>query len=447
MHDAFAPAPRSLGSGGLWCAEYEVSSPERQLRGVVPYRGEPAVRILARIHGEPLGYVELPAAPTLPSTERVDEHILDSFGSAITNHLAGEGVRWGQPEAEVNSAGPLPSPSERCPNRVSPTERVSVVVCTRNRSDQLRECLSHLSALTYPQLEVIVVDNAPSDDRTRDVVRQAETVADLRYVVEPRAGLSRARNRGLAEATGTIVAYTDDDVAVDPQWIDGVVRGFTRSEHAGCVTGLVCTAALEGAAEAYFEARASSWSTRMSAQVFDLAANALDDPLYPYSAGIFGTGANFAFDRSLLLGLGGFDEALGAGTPTRGGEDLDMFVRVLNAGRSIVYEPSAITWHYHRSGNAELLQQMFGYGTGLTAFLTKCLLRADTRRAVLSRIPPGVRRMAMIADETEISMAGRYRPPRGALIREFAGFACGPVLYARSRRGSAAAPHRQRGPR
>ena len=109
----------------------------------------------------------------------------------------------------------------------------------------------------------------------------------------------------------------------------------------------------------------------MEPRVYDLRSGRDASALYPYSAGIFGTGANFAVDRDLLMGLGGFDETLGAGTPAGGGEDLDAFVRVLRAHRSLVYEPSAVVWHRHRADPGAQRRQLFSYGTGLTPFLTK----------------------------------------------------------------------------
>jgi len=325
---------------------------------------------------------------------------------------------------------------------------VSVVVCTRDRPEELRSCLQRLRALTHPHLEVVVVDNAPSDERTRTVVAEA-AAADprFRYVRESRPGLAVARNPGLAEARGALLAYTDDDVAVDPRWIQGLLRGFGRDDRVVCVTGLVCTADISSPAEEYFDARAASWSTRCEAELFDLAEHRRPGFLYPYSAGIFGTGANFAFDRAFLERLGGFDEALGAGTPTRGGEDLDVFVRVLRAGGVLAYEPAAMLWHHHRADDAALMKQLYGYGTGLSAFLTKCLLQAGTRGELLRRVPAGLGRMVAIRRQTtdrfdgaapapaEPSAAQPLRPAR-ALRQELRGFVAGPMLYLRARRAA-----------
>jgi GT2 family glycosyltransferase len=160
--------------------------------------------------------------------------------------------------------------------------------------------------------------------------------------------------------------------------------------------------------------------------------------LYPFSAGIFGTGASFAFDRERLLRAGGFDEALGAGTLTRGGEDLDIFVRILLDGGAIAYEPSAVVWHHHRADEQSLLKQMYGYGTGLTAYLTKLLLDPSTRTQLLKRVPAGLMKIAQIRTQTNERLGDTVAAPAGAMRREFTGFLAGPLLYLRAKRRVAA---------
>ncbi|WP_235608591.1 glycosyltransferase family 2 protein, partial [Frankia casuarinae] len=428
-----SPAGPAAADEGIWCCELEVSA-GGVVRSVVPPRDrQRRARVLALLHGEPLGYAAAARTATGIDVDELLGRVWSEFGGRINDHLVGEGLR---PLERLDARTRPAAATEACPNKVQSTDLdstdlVSVVVATRDRSEILANCLRRLTEVTYPAVEFLIVDNAPSSDATKRVVDSfSATDERFRYVPEPRPGLSRARNRGLALARGVYVAYTDDDVSVDPGWIDGLVRGFRRRPDVACVTGLVCTASIVSAAEVYFDARASYWSTRCEPVLFDLADNERHGPLYPY-IGFVGTGANVGFDVAFLRDLGGFDEALGAGTRSRGGEDLDLFVRMLRAGRAIAYEPAAFVWHHHRADDAALLAQMFGYGSGFTAFLAKLLLQRSTRGEVVRRIPRGLRGMARIGHATSQRLDGRVQAPKGALLREFAGYAAGPLLYAR----------------
>ncbi|ORA02102.1 glycosyltransferase family 2 protein [Mycolicibacterium bacteremicum] len=255
---------------------------------------------------------------------------------------------------------------------------ISVVLCTRERPEDLAGALASLSTLDYPDFEIIVVDNAPVTDATARVVAGAAD-ARIRRVLEPVAGLSNARNAGLRAARHDIVAFTDDDVVVDPYWLRGLAGGFERSEEVACVCGMVPSGELRTAAQAYFDQRVS-WAATLIPRSYSLAEPPPDLPLFPFQVGMYGTGANFAISRSAAAELGGFDEALGAGTSTKGGEDIDMFFRLVAAGHTLVNEPAAIVWHRHRSDGAALLVQARGYGLGLGAWLTKVFLDRVHRR-------------------------------------------------------------------
>jgi GT2 family glycosyltransferase len=308
---------------------------------------------------------------------------------------------------------------------------VSVVLCTRDRPESAITALRNLAALRYESFEIIVVDNAPRTDATRDAVR-AEFGQDpkIRYVREPRPGLSCARNRGVAESAADIVAFTDDDVKVDPWWIDGIARGFRASPDVACVTGLIATAQIENDSQLYFHLR-EGWGTECGRRVFDLVENRDDSLLYPYSAGIFGAGANFAISRTVLKELGEFDEALGAGTLSGGGEDLDMFMRVILSGHRLVYEPSAIVWHFHRTNLAELEKQMRAYGSGLTAALFAIMMKYGRARV---EIPLKVIRGVLRFFELNDRVKDNPTLPGGLMRRELAGMLAGPWLYLMGRR-------------
>jgi GT2 family glycosyltransferase len=255
----------------------------------------------------------------------------------------------------------------------------------------------------------------------------------VRYVREDRKGLSCARNRGLHEAGGRFVAFTDDDVRVDPLWVNGLMRGFARAPGVACVTGLVASAALERRAEQYFDQRVW-WSSSCEQRVITAQRGAGDSPLHPYAAGVFGTGANFAADVSVLRSLGGFDECLGAGSPTQGGEDLDIFVRLVTAGYALGYEPSALVWHEHRVDDEALRRQMYAYGLGLTAYLTKYMLERGSRRELVRRLPGGLRHaLALLRRSREA--AGRASLDQAGMSGvELRGMLAGPFAYLRARR-------------
>lgn len=257
---------------------------------------------------------------------------------------------------------------------------ISVVVCTRDRPDQLADALASILLLDYPDFEVVVVDNAARTDATARVVEQ---LADprVRWVPEPVPGLSTARNAGVRAARHELIAFTDDDVVVDAYWLRAIARGFARGGDVSCVAGLVPSGELRTAAQAYFEKRVS-WAGSLRPRLVSMAMPPPDVPLFPLQIGRLGTGANFAVKKSRVVELGGFDEALGAGTAAQGGEDLDIFFRIVTSGDAMATEPSAIVWHRHRSENDALLSQARGYGLGLGAWLTKVGLDRTHRRLV-----------------------------------------------------------------
>ncbi|THJ75104.1 glycosyltransferase family 2 protein [Candidatus Frankia alpina] len=416
-----------------FCGAVELGDPVLPTGLVVRDGGEPysQIRLLVRLHTEPLGYVNLQLTDGILNHDEFFETAHLAFADRMAVHLRGDGLRM------VPALGPGAIPPREqvahCSRAVVDPTSVTVVVCTRNRSAMLPACLSGLQALDHPDLEVVIVDNAPSDDSTRAVFdRLVGSSPRFRYVREDRPGLSCARNRGVAEARGEVIAFTDDDVRVDGGWIAGLLRGFRQGAGVGCVTGLVSTATLENLAEYYFDSRVT-WASSCQPHLYDMDRHRLAHPLYPYSAGVFGAGANFAVRADMIRELGGFDEALGAGTLTEGGEDLDAFVRVLLGGYQLAYEPAALVWHSHRSDLDALRKQMWGYGTGLTAYLVKHLGDRRSRTDILTRLPVGMWKIWKIGDTTRESYGREHAMPRGLLARERVGMVAGPILYAQAR--------------
>ena len=316
----------------------------------------------------------------------------------------------------------------------------SVVLCTTGGCELLRPAVEALLAQTHPDFDVIVVDNAPASGRVRRALDGLEDTR-MRIVEQPAPGLSQARNAGVAAADRPFVAFTDDDAIVDPGWLVALLDPFAAdSGHViGATTGMVLPAELRYRAQRWFESRGGFpkddaphvWASGpVPRPVRDFGTPGEGGPLYPVTTARVGAGVCMAYRAEALADAGSFDVALGAGTPTRGGEDLDMFARLLRAGWVIVHTPDAVLYHRHRRDLAGLDTQIRGNGSGMAALLTKSVLErpgtlltlAGRLPAVAARIKPGSDRVAGADDDTP-----------GSLTRsEIRGFLEGPVLYARS---------------
>jgi GT2 family glycosyltransferase len=268
------------------------------------------------------------------------------------------------------------------------------------------------------------VDNAPRSDDTERLVK--DSYADIvRYVREPRPGLARAHNRGLAETTRPVVAFTDDDVLVDPAWPAALAATFAADPEAGCVTGLILPAELETPAQVRLEAH-GDFGKGFAVRTFHRDRPEAD-PLFPFTAGRFGSGANMAFSAAALQAIGGFDAAMGAGTRAKGGDDLLAFFRTIARGFALVYQPGALVWHHHRRSAEDLRNQAFGYGAGLGAYLTAAVLAEPGLWPRLAKALP--RGMRHAVDHTGDRPG--WPPELSRLQRR--GMVYGPVGYLASR--------------
>ena len=268
---------------------------------------------------------------------------------------------------------------------------MTVVICTRDRPDGLHRTLTSLRKQADKSFDVVVIDNSPD----RDI---ADSLTDfpglkIRCYHEPAPGLSRARNRALGEELGELVAWIDDDEVADPEWITWLKRGFASQHLPDAVVGVMLPAELETSAQVDWERYGGFNKGRgMEPTVLRAGAPPVVDPLYPRP--IFGSGGNMAMRTEALRAIGGFENRLGAGTLTQGGEDTRAFSQLLQAGSTILHWPPAITWHYHRRTDEALEHQLFGNSAGLTAFYMSSIL-SSPRNAwrVLGFVPREIRAM------------------------------------------------------
>lgn len=237
---------------------------------------------------------------------------------------------------------------------------VSVIVCTYNRCDKLGRSLRAIVAALkrcHFGAEIVVVDNN-SRDATEAVVGAVaqDCPVPLRYVVERSQGLSFARNRGIREAKGDIVAFTDDDCVVDPSWVEVVAREFAANPDVTLIGGRVDLYTPEDRA---------------------ITIRPIDERVrYTSTIQIYAhiIGCNMAFRRVLVDRIGGFDPALG-GTGGLTADDIDFIYRAMRSGAAVVFVPELKVRHDHgRRTDAQVRALRRSYFRGRGAFFGKHLL-------------------------------------------------------------------------
>ena len=389
--------------------------------------------LLVRLHGQPLTLLHLDGPPSDDDRGRIVDAVWERARAQLESHVAvcrclpipltHDGLR----SRLEDSSG-----SCSCLTPPRPSGRAAVIICTAGRVAELRRALESLTRLVDEDFELVVVDNRPSIPGTRELVEQMAADAPIRYVAEPRPGLARARNAGVhAVAAAEYVAFTDDDVIVDPGWLAWLLAPFADHGVDG-VTGLVLPLRLDSAPQKRFELYAG-FGKGVNREVYDITEHRADDRfLFPYWGGMFGSGNSMAFRRRALLTVGGFDPALGAGTPTAGGEDIAAFTDVILAGGQLVYEPRSLCWHEHRGDESALRDQVHNYGTGLTAVLWR-YLTTDWRFAVrLGASLVAITRLARSRSEDRET----DRLPSDLARLEVRGRLLGPWRYTLSRRAA-----------
>lgn len=318
-------------------------------------------------------------------------------------------------DAEAKKRYPLYSKAKKGASASPPT--VTIAVCTRNRTSLLRECLKSLVAVEDGPIEIMVVDNCPSDDSTKELVREFPTI---RYTVCPKPGLNRARNHAIRLAHGEIVAFTDDDARVDRDWARNITQNF-NDPLVAVATGITLPAELETEAQLDFEMNISF------IRGFELKEFTIKNTS-PFLVSQMGAGANMAIRTSLLKEIGLFDERLDGGTPTKSGGDHEFFSRVLTCGYRIVYDPSAIAFHHHRRTADEMTHTMFGYGVGVFSWWTKALFeRGELSIIFLAPLILGQYHLkrffeSLSGKEGSLAIGYSWAELRGALVGPFAYF-------------------------
>ncbi|HEY9769024.1 MAG TPA: glycosyltransferase [Coleofasciculaceae cyanobacterium] len=327
-------------------------------------------------HEIPLGHLEISSEQLPISANKLTNLAIQTITQAVKahhcekNYAVAESKKPNAPAADAcidfeSLKNLLERPLDKLEQLYSNSvnKSVSVVICTRDRTQQLSECLLSLQNLPQPPEEIVVVDNAPSSDATRQLVRQ---MPRIKYVFEPQPGLDVARNAGIAHSNGDIIAFTDDDVKIHPQWLWRLRQNF-QDPKVMAMTGLVLPGELATESQLIFE---KFWSFNRGYQtiIFD---RHYFEKFQPVGVPVWkiGAGANMAFRREAFEKVGYFDERLDMGAAGCSG-DSEIWYRLLAEGLICRYDPTAVVYHYHRRNINSLKKQLHSYMRGhVTALL------------------------------------------------------------------------------
>ncbi len=390
--------------GAVWIGELDRAelhgAGHRDAIGLAGADGYSRARLLVRDRGEPVGFVE---------AEVTDRR---RIGPSIELRTLERAVRH------------MPTP-ERRPAADQALPSVTVVLCTDGDAG---ETMRSVLAQRGVALDVVVVSaGADGDGRTEIAGRTVTTVP------APTGGLAAARNAGLLAATGDVVAFLGSGAVVDPDWAAAIAAPFVLDDDVACVTGLVPTAEIRTPAQRWHDEHTPAART-IRRRVFRLGDEPGDTPLHPFAAAAYGTGANLAVRRRAALSIGGFDTAFGPGTRVGGGDDLDLFTRLLFAGSAIAVEPAAIAWVRPADDTSSLRRTAAAHGHGLGAWMTKNALDRDTVAATVDSVPEAIAAFARLGLEqgdavTELGGgSGRRAAGRPAVASAASGAVPVPVL-------------------
>jgi len=216
-----------------------------------------------------------------------------------------------------------------------PWPRISVVICSCNGAQTIRDCCEGLLKLDYPNCEILFVDDG-SSDATAEIARRF----GFRVIRTENRGLSNARNTGLQAASGEIIAYLDDDAYPDPQWLTYLASTFLTTEYAA-IGGPNIAPPGDG-------------------RIADCVANAPGGPIHVLLSDHEAEhipGCNMAFRKSALDSIGGFDPQFRVA-----GDDVDVCWRLQQRGLKLGFSPAAMVWHHRRKSVRAYWKQQRGYG-------------------------------------------------------------------------------------
>ncbi|MDQ6674577.1 MAG: glycosyltransferase family 2 protein [Chloroflexota bacterium] len=234
--------------------------------------------------------------------------------------------------------------------------RVSAIICTRNRPDLIGGAIGSVLANTYPDFDLLVVDQSDDDTTGQTVRGLMQNHPNLRYMHSALPGLSRAYNTAIRETNGAVLAFTDDDCIAPSDWIASIVQAFEAEPDAEMLYGQVCQP----------ESLRTCKDQIPTLEFTETGRFSRDDGFR-----VYGMGANFAARRLIFERVGFFDEILGGGGPLKSSQDFDFQYRAYVSGAVVLVRPDVRVDHYGVRNREQWPATVRAYGNGDGAFYFK----------------------------------------------------------------------------
>jgi glucosyl-dolichyl phosphate glucuronosyltransferase len=221
---------------------------------------------------------------------------------------------------------------------MSASPLISVVIATYRREELVQDCIRSVHKQSYRHWEALVIDQDADQPLKEKLAREFPDEERIRYIYVEKAGLAHAKNIGIEQSQGRIVAFIDDDALADPLWLEGIVETFAKYPELGMVAGRIIPIWVSGRPEWYPKER------EVLLGLYDLGDSVCSLP--PYDLPI---GANMAGARDKLVQAGGFDKEFGYNyfrkQPKIAGEDSMLSERMIRSGWPVYYQPKALVRH------------------------------------------------------------------------------------------------------
>lgn len=263
-----------------------------------------------------------------------------------------------------------------------PPPHISAIICTHNREAYLPAAINSLLRQNFDNYEIIVVDNA-STDNTRTLVEPYLSDSRVRYVYEERLGLSIARNTGANVANGSLLAYLDDDAEASQGWLSAIAHIYEQDESVAIAGGKITLVW-----PPHFQPpRWLSHNLASNLGAYDLG----DEITIITEPGLTPRGLNYAIRADFLTAIGGFDLRLGRiGSNLLSHEELYMTEKALAAGWKVMYVPAAIVAHHVAS---DRLTPWWFLSRSWWQGISDCYRERQTGRSGWRQLPAGTERL------------------------------------------------------